>query len=181
MNLDNETGITIMKIVEELDAGPVMHQEKIKINEKVDAATLSNVLSKMGAKSIVRAIEKIEKGNFIFNEQNHKEATYAKKIQKIEGKINWNESAKKIIAKINGLNPDPGAWFMVNKVRHKIWKAEIVKNKEGKPGEVIDKQLIIACGEQAIKILEIQREGKNKQSINQFLLGSNIPQGEIVL
>ena len=109
MNLDNETGISIMKIVEELDAGPVMQQDKIRINENIDALTLSKVLSKLGSKSIINAINKIEKGEARFIEQNHGEATYAKKILKTEGKINWNENAKKVLAKINGLNPNPGA------------------------------------------------------------------------
>ena len=86
MNLDNQTGISIMKIVEELDAGPVMHQDKIKINENIDALSLSKVLSKLGAKSTISAINKIENGKAQFQDQNHLEATYAKKISKLEGK-----------------------------------------------------------------------------------------------
>ena len=112
MNLDGETGISIMKIVEELDAGPIMNQYKIKINENINSLTLSKVLSQLGAKSIIEAINKIEKGEAKFQEQNHSQATYAKKISKIEGKIQWNENAKKVLAKINGLNPNPGAWFL---------------------------------------------------------------------
>ena len=118
MNLDNQTGISIMKIVEELDAGPVMQQDKIQINENIDTLTLSKVLSKLGANSILNAIIKIEKGEARFQEQNHSEATYAKKISKMEGQINWKESAKKVLAKINGLNPNPGAWFEYNKERN---------------------------------------------------------------
>ena len=177
MNLDNETGISIMKIVEELDAGPVMHQDKIKINENVDTLTLSKVLSKLGAKSIIDAINKIEKGQARFQEQNHSEATYAKKISKMEGKINWKENAKKVLAKINGLNPNPGAWFKYNKERCKIWKAKIV-NKNSDAGKTIDDKLTIACNEQSIKILEIQKEGKSRQLTDQFLLGNKIKQGE---
>ena len=179
MNLDNQSGISIMKIVEELDAGPVMHQEKIHINEKVDTLTLSKVLSKLGAKSIINAISKIEKGEARFQEQNHEEATYAKKISKLEGKINWNESAKKVLAKINGLNPNPGAWFEYKKERFKVWKAEIV-NQDSNTGKTVDDQLTIACKEKSIKILEIQKEGKSRQSADQFLLGNNIKQGEII-
>ena len=180
MNLDNQTGISIMKIVEELDAGPVMHQDKIEINEKIDTLTLSKVLSKLGANSILNAINKIEKGEARFKEQNHSEATYAKKISKEEGKINWNQSAKKVLAKINGLNPNPGAWFQYKNERFKVWKAEIV-NKNSDAGKTIDDQLTIACDEQSIKILEIQREGKNRQSANQFLLGNKIKSGESII
>jgi len=180
MNLDKETGISIMKIVEELDAGPIMHQDKIKINENVDTLTLSKILSQLGAKSIINSINKIEKGQAKFQEQNHRLATYAKKILKTEGKINWKESAKKILAKINGLNPNPGAWFEYNQERYKIWKAEIV-NKNNDPGKTLDNKLTIACGEQSIKILEIQKEGKNRQLTEQFLLGNEIKEGVSII
>ena len=180
MNLDNQTGISIMKIVEELDAGPVMHQDKIQINEKIDTLTLSKVLSELGANSILNAINKIEKGEARFKEQNHSEATYAKKISKEEGKINWNQSAKKVLAKINGLNPNPGAWFQYKNERFKVWKAEIV-NKNSDAGKIIDDQLTIACDEQSIKILEIQKEGKSRQLTDQFLLGNKIKHGESII
>ena len=177
MNLDNQTGISIMKIVEELDAGPVMHQDKIQINENIDTLTLSKVLSKLGANSILNAINKIEKGDARFQEQNHSEATYAKKISKMEGKINWKESAKKVLAKINGLNPNPGAWFEYNKERYKVWKAKIV-NENSEAGKTIDNKLTIACKEQSIQILKIQKEGKKILSIKEFLLGHEIKKGE---
>ena len=180
MNLDNQTGISIMKIVEELDAGPVMHQDKIQINEDTDTLTLSKALSKLGAKSIINAINKIEKGQARFQEQNHSQATYAKKILKTEGQIDWKQSAKKVLAKINGLNPNPGAWFQYKNERFKVWKAEIV-NQNSDAGKTIDDQLTIACDEQSIKILEIQREGKNRQSTNQFLLGNKIKSGESII
>ena len=176
MNLDNQTGISIMKIVEELDAGPVMHQDKIQINENVDALTLSKVLSKLGAKSIINAIDEIVEGKARFQEQNHSKATYAKKILKTEGRINWNQSAKKVLAKINGLNPNPGAWFEYKNERFKVWKAEIV-NKNSDSGKTVDDQLTIACNEQSIKILEIQKEGKSRQLTDQFLLGNKIKEG----
>ena len=133
----------------------------------------------MGAKSIIDAIGKIEKGQAKFQEQNHRQATYAKKISKTEGQINWNESAKKILAKINGLNPNPGAWFQYKNERFKVWKAEIV-NKNSDAGKTIDDQLTIACDEQSIKILEIQKEGKSRQLTDQFLLGNKIKQGESI-
>ena len=176
MNLDNQTGISIMKIVEELDAGPVMHQDKIQINENVDALTLSKVLSKLGAKSIINAIDEIVEGKARFQEQNHSKATYAKKILKTEGRINWNQSAKKVLAKINGLNPNPGAWFEYKNERFKVWKAEIV-NKNSDSGKTVDDQLTIACNKQSIKILEIQKEGKSRQLTDQFLLGNKIKEG----
>ncbi len=177
MSLDSETGISVMKIVEELDAGPVMHQGKIAINENTNTQTLTQVLSQLGAKALLDSISKIENGKAKFEEQNHKQATYAKKIIKAEGKIEWNEGAKKILAKINGLNPNPGAWFEYKKERYKVWKAEIV-NKSGKIGTILNDQLIVSCKDQAVQILEIQKEGKSRQTTEQFLLGNKINQGE---
>ena len=176
MNLDKETGISIMKIVESLDAGPVIQQDKISINENIDTLTLSKVLSNLGAKSIISAIKKIEKGTANFKEQNHRLATYAKKISKKESRIYWNENAKTILAKINGLNPSPGAWFQLDGERFKIWKAEIVE-KKGEPGMIIDKNLIIACKTKSLKVLEIQKEGKSRQPIDKFILGNKIYEG----
>ena len=179
MNLDSETGITIMKIVEELDAGPIIHQDKIKINESVDTISLSKLLSQLGAKSLIKAMNKIFKGDFSFKEQNHKEATYAKKISKDEAKINWNQSAKVVLAKINGLNPNPGAWFKYKNERYKVWKAKIT-NTSGNPGTTVDDMLTVACNDQSIKILEIQKEGKSRQQADQFLLGNMIKLGESI-
>ena len=177
MSLDSETGISVMKVVEELDAGPVMYQAKIVINENTDTQTLTQVLSQLGAKALLDSISKIENGKAKFKEQNHNQATYAKKISKAEGKIEWNESAKKVLAKINGLNPNPGAWFEYKNERYKVWKAEIV-NKSGKIGTILNDQLIVSCKDQAVQILEIQKEGKSRQTTEQFLLGNKINQGE---
>ena len=180
MNQDKETGISIMKIVEKLDAGPIIHQAKIKINENIDSLTLSKVLSKLGAKSIIDIIKKFEEGDIHYKEQDHNKATYAKKISKNEGQIRWDSSAKKILAKINGLNPNPGAWFEYKKQRYKVWKAKI-ENQSGDPGKIIDNKLMIACKDGAIKILEIQKQGKSKQKIDQFLMGNKIKQGDSII
>ncbi len=177
MSLDSETGISVMKVVEELDAGPVMYQAKIAINENTDTQTLTQVLSQLGAKALLDSINKIENGKAKFKEQNHNQATYAKKISKAEGKIEWNESAKKVLAKINGLNPNPGAWFEYKNERYKSWKAEIV-NISGKKGTILNNQHIVSCKDQAVQILEIQKEGKSRQTTEQFLLGNKINQGE---
>ena len=166
-----------MNIIEDLDSVPVMNNNKIKINENIDSLILSKLLSKLGGKSIINALSKIEKGEAKFIEQNHKEATYAKKISKKESEINWNESAKKVLAKINGLNPNPGAWFKYKNARHKVWKAKI-SNINGKSGLTLDDKLTVACKEQSIEIIEIQKEGKGRQLVNQFLLGNKIKQGE---
>jgi len=180
MNLDTETGISIMKINEELDAGPIMHQAKVNMNQNMDANTLSEILSKLGAKNLIVAIDQIANKEIKFKEQKHSNATYAKKINKHEGKIEWNESAKKILAKINGLTPNPGAWFEHKGERYKVWKAKILESK-GKIGFTINDELTIACKENSIQILEIQKEGKSKLSLEKFLLGNPIKIGENII
>ena len=173
MNLDKETGVSIMKIVEKLDAGPVMMQEKINVTSEMNAEDLSNKLSDLSSKLILECIDEIEGGKAKFMDQDEQKATYAKKINKEEGKINWDNSAENILAQINSLLPNPGAWFSFMGERYKILKASI-SEAEGEKGKVIDNNLTIACKSKSIKVNEIQRQGKNKQSTSEFLLGSKI-------
>ena len=179
MNLDKQTGISIMKIVEELDAGPVMKKIAVDISSSDTSHEISERLSKIGSECIVEVLNDIFNDENKFTEQNHKNATYAKKIKKIEGKINWQESAKNIIGKINGLNTDNGAWFEYKKIRYKIWKASIFE-KKGTVGTILDKNFIIGCMDKSIKIIEIQREGKNKLLLENFLLGMNFKVGDLI-
>lgn len=173
MNLDEVTGISVMKIVEKLDAGPTMLKQEIKLNNEMNAEDVSNQLSKIGSEIISDCLDLIEIGKAKFVEQDHRKATYAKKINKDEGKIIWKEDAQKIIAKINGLYSNPGAWFLFQGERYKVLKATL-SDLKGQPGTVLDTNLTIACGNKSIKIQEIQRQGKSKQKATEFLLGSKI-------
>ena len=180
MNLDKETGITIMKIAEQLDAGPVCNTYKINLENNLNAQDVAEQLSLLAAEKILDNIENILDDKAKFIEQDHKQATYASKIQKLEGKIDWNENALNIIGKINGLYPVPGAFFIFKGERYKILKAEI-GNGTGSLGEVISDYLEVACGNgQSIKIKEIQRQGKKPQNIGEFKLGSQIKKGSLL-
>jgi len=176
MNLDKETGISMMRINKNLDEGPVCNQYTLKISEKMNSEELSEKLSLLASEKILDILDNIYDDNIKFVDQNHSKATYAKKIQKIEGKIDWNENADKIIGKINGLNPFPGAFFIFNGERYKILKAE-KSHAKGKAGTIINEDFEICCGEGSIKVLTIQREGKRVQKINEFLLGTQIKKG----
>ena len=176
MNLDKESGISIMKINEKLDEGPVCNQYSLKISEKMNSEELSEKLSLLASEKILDVLDNIFDNNIKFIDQDHSKATYAKKIKKIEGKIDWNENANKIIGKINGLYPYPGAFFMFNGERYKILKAQ-KSHINGTPGNVISNNFEICCGEGSIKVLTIQREGKRVQQISEFLLGSQIRKG----
>ena len=176
MNLEKQTGISIMKIGEELDTGPICNSYKINITKNDNSETITNKLSNLAAEKISNNIDDILEDKLEFKEQIHVEATYAKKIEKSEGKIEWNNSAESIIGKINGLYPTPGAWFNYNKERYKILKAEI-GNGTGEAGIILDDYLEISCKEQSIKILVIQRQGKKPQNINEFMFGTKIKKG----
>ena len=181
MNLDNETGISIMKITEELDSGPVSNIYKIKLEKKDNAEEISEKLSNLAAEKILDNIDDIFEDKAKFIDQDHSKATYAKKIEKLEGEINWSDQPLKNLGKINGLFPTPGAFFRFDGERYKILKAEI-GNGLGKVGEVISDKLEVACGNsQSIKILEIQRQGKKSQKIGEFMLGSKIKKGTVLL
>ena len=177
LNLENETGISVMQINDKLDQGNVCSQFKININKNDNAEDLTTKLSNLASKKIVGEIEEIFENKKTFFKQNHSKATYAKKIKKIEGKINWKDSAENILGKINGLYPNPGAWFYFKGKRYKILKANI-SNNFSTPGKVINDNIEISCGKNSIKIIEIQREGKKVQNINDFILGSIIRKGD---
>ena len=178
--LDEETGISIMQIAEKLDTGPVCNIYKLELNQNDNAQDISEKLSYLASEKILDELDTILTGEAKFIEQDHSKATYAKKIQKSESLINWSDSTDKIIGKINGLFPTPGAFFNFNGERYKILKAEI-GNGRGQIGEVISDQLEIVCGKnQSIKILEIQRQGKKVQKIGEFMLGSHIKKGSVI-
>ncbi|MDC3143161.1 methionyl-tRNA formyltransferase [Candidatus Pelagibacter sp.] len=180
MNLDKETGVSIMKIAEKLDTGPVCNTYKINLEHNLNAQDIGEKLSLLAAEKILDNIDDILDDKATFIEQDHSKATYASKIQKSEGEIDWTESAQNIVGKINGLYPTPGAFFIYNGERYKILKADI-GNGIGNPGEVISNYLEIVCGKnQSIKITEIQRQGKKPQNIGEFMLGSQIKKGSKV-
>ena len=180
INLDKQTGISVMKIAEKLDTGPVCNTYKIELDNNLNASDVADKLSLLAAEKILDNVDDILDDKAKFIEQDHSKATYASKIQKAEGEINWNKNAKNIIGKINGLHPVPGAFFIFKGERYKILKAEI-SNGIGRPGEVISDYLEVVCGDKSsIKIKEIQRQGKKPQNIGEFMLGSQIKKGQVI-
>ena len=179
MNMDTETGVSVMKIIPQLDAGPVMLQGKIKIYQEMSYEDLSKKMSEIAAKLILDSIKLIESNNAIFIEQKESEVTYAKKIQKNEARINWNESAKRIVAKINALHPNPGCWFQLSEARIKVIRAIEIK-KTGEAGTIIDNKMTIACSKNAVQILELKKEGKKQMSVDEYLKGNEIRSGQKV-
>ena len=179
MNGDKKIGVSIMKIEEKLDSGPVLASKEIELGQNATHGEIEKTLSVMGANLLVENLKRLERGNSKFIGQVHSEATYAKKINKGETKINWSLDATKVLAHIHGLSPIPGAWFEYENERFKVLRAKI-STVNGKPSYVLDDNLTVACKSISIQILELQRQGKNKQTAKEFLLGKKINSGSIL-
>jgi methionyl-tRNA formyltransferase len=151
-------------------------KSKIVITKEINYQELSDQMSKLGAKLILEALDIIKSGKTKFISQNDKKATYAKKIEKVESQINWNQEAKNVVAKINALYPNPGAWFELKGSRIKVIKAIEIKAK-GAPGEIVNKDFTVACLNNAVQIKELKKEGKNKTSAVEFLKGNKLEIG----
>ena len=179
MNLDKVSGISIMKIIPKLDAGPTLIKSKIPISKDTNFESLSDQMSKLGSIKILEAINLIKNKKANFIDQNETEATFAKKIDKTEAKLSWKENANKVIAKINALNPNPGTWFYLKGSRIKVIKA-IEVTQQGKPGEILSDNLIIGCQKNAIQILELKKEGKNKMTAKEYIKGNKLKIGTFI-
>ena len=180
MNRDKKIGVSIMKIEEKLDSGPILASKEFELDKNENHGEIEKKLSLEGANLLIESLKSIKNGNSKFVDQDASKATYAKKIDKNETKINWNKDANKVLAHIHGLSPNPGAWFEFDKERFKVLKAK-VSSENGKTGYVIDDNLTIGCKTEAIQILKLQRQGKKKQTTKEFLLGKKITKGIILV
>ena len=177
MNGEKKIGVSIMKIEEKLDSGPVLSSEEIQLNQNLTYGEIEPKLSILGASLLIKTLQKLKNGKAEFKNQAQAEATYAKKISKNETRINWNLDAEIVMAHIHGVSPTPGAWFEYKGDRFKILKVS-KSLSNGKPGTVMDENLTIACKSNSVQILELQKEGKNKQTVREFLLGNKISKDE---
>lgn len=171
MSGDAETGVTIMRMEEGLDTGPMCKVGRIAIGPMSTAQTLHDKLATLGSRLMVEALADTA---LACVPQPAEGVTYAKKIDKAEARIDFARSAEEVRNHIHGLSPFPGAWFQVNGTRIKALLCEVIA-AEGTPGRFIDDQLAIACGTGAIRLLKLQREGKGAMEARDFLRGFPIP------
>ena len=171
-NNDKKSGITIMKMNEGLDEGPIIASQEIAINSETDGQTLIDQISHDSCSLLYNNLEKYLKGLLSPEDQDHENSTYASKINKNESRLNWNTDAKILEQKIRAFYPYPATWFSHKGKRYKVLKAK-VSSFEGESGKILQSPLIIGCKQNSLEILEIQAEGKKPQSIDQFLLGNN--------
>jgi methionyl-tRNA formyltransferase len=174
---DAETGVMVMKMDVGLDTGDVAMAERLAITDNMTAADLHDALAPLGADLMVRAMGALERGSLRLTKQSEDGVTYAAKIEKAEARVDWSKPARAVLRHIHGLSPFPGAWSELTGLgesgRIKILRCELAKGA-GEPGEVLDDQLTIACGEGAIRIIELQREGKARMQAVDFLRGVKV-------
>jgi methionyl-tRNA formyltransferase len=171
---DAETGVTVMRMEEGLDTGPMLMAERVAIGRKTYGA-LHEDLARVGASLMGRALSAIEHGMAQEQKQPEAGATYAKKIDKEETRIDWTKSARELDCLVRGLSPMPGAWFEVKNERLKVLYAEPIAG-QGAPGEVLH-GLTIACGEGALKLLSVQRAGRAPMDADVFMRGFTLLAG----
>ena len=172
---DVETGVMVMKMDAGLDTGDVAMAERVAITDAMTAADLHDALAPLGADLMVRRLNALEHRELKLRPQSKRRLKYAAKIEKAEARIDWNKPAHAVLRHIHGLSPFPGAWCEVaidgEQARLKILRCEPAKGA-GAPGTVLDDRLAIACGDGAIRILELQRAGKAPMKAADFLRGT---------
>lgn len=181
INGEKESGITIMYMVKKMDAGDMIKTVVVPIEENVIFGDYEKMLCDASLGAISEVIKEMERGKIQGTPQNHELATLAPKIELEHCQIDWSQSAQTIHNLVRGVNPHPGAWTFVNikgeNKRLKIWKTEVLSHLEGKPGTLLKgskHELIIACGQGAVKVIELQVEGKKTMLANELLRGLSI-------
>jgi methionyl-tRNA formyltransferase len=177
---DAETGVMVMKMDAGLDTGDVAMAERLAIPDTMTAADLHDALAPLGGDLMVRAIGALERGRLQLTRQSTEGVTYAAKIEKAEARIDWNKPARDVLRHIHGLSPFPGAWCELaidgEPARIKILRGEIAGGS-GAPGELLDDRLTVACQQGALRILELQRAGKQPMKAQEFLRGTPLKAG----
>jgi methionyl-tRNA formyltransferase len=177
---DKETGVMVMKMEEGLDTGPVGLAERVAIPENATTGELHDKLSILGADLMARGLAALDRGSLHFTPQSADGVTYANKIDKSESKIGWSRSARDVHNHIRGLSPFPGAWFEIDvdgkPVRVKVLRSQLAGGSST-PGTVLDDQLTVAAGDDAVKLVEVQRAGAKAMSAEEFLRGAKLAKG----
>ena len=172
---DTRTGVMVMQMDEGLDTGPVALVDEMPIGPDMCAGDLHDRMMLVGADLMGRALAALERGSLEFTPQSEAGVTYAKKIEKSEARIDWDRPAVEVHNHIRGLSPFPGAWFELDHggtpVRIKALRSMLAQGS-GAPGTILDDQLTIACGTGAVRLLQVQREGKAAMDVPAFLRGA---------
>jgi methionyl-tRNA formyltransferase len=173
---DAESGVSVMQMDEGLDTGPVALVERVAIGPNMTAGELHDRLATVGADLTARALVTLERGSLTFQQQGEEGATYAKKVENAETRINWSKPAADVHNHIRGLSPFPGAWFELGGTRVRALRSERA-DRSGKPGTTLDDRLTVACGGGSVRLLEVQRAGAKAMKAESFLRGTPVAAG----
>jgi methionyl-tRNA formyltransferase len=177
---DAETGVEVMKMAEGLDTGPVAMAERLAIAPDATTGDLHDELARRGANLMVQALGALERGTLALTPQPEAGVTYATKIAKDETRIDWSKPWRAVHDHIRGLSPFPGAWFELPEASGPV-RVKVLRTTEGEGrgarGTALDGNLTIACGDGAVRILQLQRAGKQAMTAEEFLRGTSLPAG----
>jgi methionyl-tRNA formyltransferase len=176
---DAESGVTVMKMDEGLDTGAMAMIERVAIGKDATAGELHDQLSRLGADLMARAMSAVERGTLQFTPQPAEGVTYAAKIDKAETRIDWTKPWQDVHNHIRGLSPFPGAWCALNGERIKVLRTTGGEGR-GAPGSVLDDRLTVACGDGALRIVELQKAGAKAMRAEDFLRGSPLAAGALL-
>ena len=180
MSGDTETGMMVMRMEEGLDTGPVAMVEKCAIGPDMTAGDLHDRLMSLGARLIVQALARLERGALTFTTQATAGVTYAKKIDKAETRLDWTRPAGEVHDRIRGLSPFPGAWCEAE-IGGRLERLKLLRSTlsdgAGEPGGILDGRLTVACGSGAIRLVEVQRAGGKPIAVQEFLRGAKLEKG----
>jgi methionyl-tRNA formyltransferase len=176
---DAESGVAVMKMEAGLDTGPVGLIERVAIGPDMTAGELHDRLMIVGGDLMGRALAALERGGLHFTPQPEQGVTYAAKIEKSETRIDWSKPAKAVHDHIRGLSPFPGAWFELDGARVKALRSTLGAGS-GAPGEVLDDRLTVACGEGAVRLIEVQKAGSRALAAEEFLRGVALLRGAVL-
>lgn len=174
---DTESGITVMQMDAGLDTGAMLLKDSVAITNQTTAQSLHDALADIGGRLIVQALDDLATGKLHPTAQPEIGATYASKLTREDGKIDWTKSAFEIERQIRALHPWPGCFFLMHGETVKLLAATIVPDKSGEPGTLLDDQFTIACGEQALRLTSVQRAGKKATEGASLLRGLRLPVG----
>ena len=180
---DMETGMMIMKMDEGLDTGAVAMTERTEIGPDETSGELHDRLMLVGAPLMVDALERLEAGGLSLTPQPSDGVTYAKKIDKAETRIDWRQPATEVHNRIRGLSPFPGAWCEIG-IGGKVERLKLLRTTlddgSGEPGEILDDRLTVACGDGAVRLIELQRAGGKPVGAGEFLRGAKLEEGLVL-
>lgn len=174
---DTQTGITIMQMDAGLDTGDMLLKKSLPIAAQDTSATLHDALREMGARLIVKALDLAQNGNLKPEAQDEQKSTYAAKLTREEGKIDWSQPALEIERQIRALTPWPSTFFKLGEETIKLLDAEITDKLSGQAGTLLDKDFTVACGQGALRLTLVQQSGKKPTDGASFLRGKRLEKG----